>query len=94
MFQHLGMNLRRLRSERRLTQSALARRIRPSRRQTEISDLELGRIPASESLTNDLLQRLAVALDVTTGELLRGPQPVRRAVRSATSTAKRNGVVR
>ena len=71
MFQHLGVNVRRVRVERRLSQAALARLLSPPRRQADISDIELGRLPCTEAQVRQLVTQLAAALDVPENVLLK-----------------------
>lgn len=82
MFQHLGENVRRVRLERRLSQAALALRFSPPKRQTDISDIELGQLPCAEAQVRQLVTQLAAALDVPENVLLKRP----RRLSSAPST--------
>lgn len=67
MLEHVGYNVRKLRRERDLTQSQVARFARI--RQQELSAIERGLRPRSE-----LLDRFARALGVSVDDLLREPQ--------------------
>ena len=86
-FQHLGTNVRRLRLEQRTSQAALASRLIPSRRQTDISDLELGKLPPDEAQVRALVASLADALQVPERVLLRRPPRIRTSTRSSAETA-------
>ena len=80
-FRYLGANVRRVRLEQRTSQAALASRLVPSRRQTDISDLELGKLPPAEPQVRALVAALAVALQVPERFLLRRPPRVRPSTR-------------
>jgi transcriptional regulator with XRE-family HTH domain len=82
-FQYLGANVRRLRLEQRTSQAALASRLIPPRRQTDISDLELGKLPPDEAQVRALVAALADALQVPERVLLRRPPRVRTPTRSS-----------
>lgn len=82
-FQFLGANVRRLRLERRTSQAALASRLVPSRCQTAVSDLELGKLPPAEPQVRALVAALADALEVPERVLLRRPPRVRTSTRSS-----------
>ena len=84
MFQHLGENVRRVRLERRLSQAALALRFSPPKRQTEISNIELGQLPSDEAQVRHLVTKLAAALDVPENVLLKRPRRLRSSPPSAT----------
>lgn len=71
MFHHLGENVRRLRFERRLSQAALAARLCPPQRQTDISDIELGRLPCAEARVRQLVTQFAAAFAVPEHQLLK-----------------------
>ena len=79
MFKHVGENVRRFRLERRLSQAALARLLSPSKRQVDISDIELGRLPCAEAQARQLITQLAVALDVPEHVLLKRTRRFRSA---------------
>lgn len=81
-FRYLGANLRRVRLERRLSQAALASRISPPKRQTDVSDIELGRLPCAG--VRELVTQLAAALDVPEHELLKRPRRLRSSAPNAT----------
>ena len=83
MFQHLGENVRRVRLERRLSQAALALRFSPPKRQTDISDIELGRLPSADAQVRQLVIQLAATLDVSENVLLRRPRRLRSCASSA-----------
>lgn len=83
-FRFLGANLRRVRLERRLSQAALALLLSPRTRQTDISDIELGRLPSADAQVRQLVIQLAAALDVSENVLLRRPRRLRSAEPSAT----------
>jgi transcriptional regulator with XRE-family HTH domain len=85
-FQYLGANVRRLRLEQRTSQAALASRLSPSRRQTDISDLELGKLPPDEVQVRELVAALADALQVPERVLLRRPSRIRTSTRSSAET--------
>jgi transcriptional regulator with XRE-family HTH domain len=68
MLEHVGHNVRKLRRERDLTQTQVARFVRI--RQQELSAIERGLRPRSE-----LLDRFARALGVNVDDLLREPLP-------------------
>ena len=84
-FRYLGANLRRIRLERRLSQAALALLLSPPKRQTEVSDLELGRIPCAEQQVRQLVSQLAAVLDVPENVLLKRPRRLRRSAPSVIS---------
>lgn len=91
MYQHLGSNLRRIRLELRLSQKALAASLFPPRRQVEISDIELGRLPSTDDQVRRLVADLADALDVSQAALVLRPARRRSRMRRPARTA--TGVV-
>ena len=84
MFRYLGENVRRVRLERRLSQAALALRFSPPKRQTQISNIELGQLPSDEAQVRHLVTQLAAALDVPENVLLRRPRRLRSCASNAT----------
>ena len=84
MFRYLGENVRRVRLERRLSQAALALLLSPHRRQADISDIELGRLPSAEAHVRQLVTQLAAALDVPEDVLLKRTRRLRSSGPSAT----------
>ena len=86
-FRYLGANLRRLRLERRLSQAALALLLSPPKRQTEVSDIELGRLPCAEAQVLQLVRQLAAVLDVPENVLLKRPRRLRRSASAISDSA-------
>lgn len=83
MFRYLGESVRRVRLERRLSQAALALRFSPPKRQTQISNIELGQLPSDEAQVRHLVTQLAAALDVPENLLLKRPRRLRSCASSA-----------
>jgi hypothetical protein len=79
-FRFLGASVR---LERRLSQAALALLLSPPKRQTEVSDIELGRLPRAEAQVRQLVTQLAAALDVPENVLLRRPRRLRSCASNA-----------
>jgi transcriptional regulator with XRE-family HTH domain len=84
-FRYLGANLRRLRLERRLSQAALALLLSPPKRQTEVSDIELGRLPSADAQARQLVRQLAAGLGVPENVMIKRPRRLRRSTPSAIS---------
>ena len=92
MFRYLGENVRRVRLERRLSQAALALRFSPPKRQTQISNIELGQLPSDEAQVRHLVTQLAAVLDVPENVLLKRPRLLRSSGLSATPNSAMNVV--
>lgn len=84
-FRYLGANVRRIRLERCLSQAALGVRLSPTKQQTEVSDIELGRLPRAEAEVRKLVTQFALALDVPENVLLARRRQLRRPTCAADS---------